>query len=181
MNNLLVHIRNHFAHEQYLRKDILTRKGSLFVATAAGVIGEFFAATKDGVPVGGYTVQTDPSSPTGLKWVAPTDVKSGIPFTQNLMIPDPDNGSTVTAGLIWYMPTSLQYRVDTYRIVGSPAGSCTFTFTGGLALVATASSQTDTGNKLANKVVNANTVTTLVLTSCSGFKGVTLSLACRYT
>ncbi len=179
-NNLIEHIRKHLAHEQYLRKEILTQKGSLFVSTAPGVITELKAPVSSNVPVAGWAVISDPSSPGGMKWVAPTDKVAGIPFTQDLMIPDPNDASTVVPGLVWYMPTSVDYIVDTYRIVGSPAGSCTFTFTGGLALVATASTQSDTGNKTANKNVSKGTVTTITLTTCTLFKGVTISLACRY-
>jgi hypothetical protein len=180
MNNLIVHIRNHLAHEQYLRKEILTQKGSLFVSTAAGIITELKVATSSNRFVAGWSLVSDPSDPKGMKWVAPVDKSAGIAFTQDLMIPDAGDSSTVSPGLIWYMPTSIDYIVDTYRIVGSPAGSCTFTFTGGLALVATASSQSDTGNKVANKNVLKGTVTTITLTSCTVFKGVTISLACRY-
>jgi hypothetical protein len=68
--NLKDHIDDSAAHEQYVRRDLLTARGSLYVATAAGEVAELPVW-----PISGYVLMSQAAGIGGLKWMPPSWVE----------------------------------------------------------------------------------------------------------
>lgn len=70
--NLTEHIDDSEAHEQYVRKDLLTKRGSIYVALGNGEIAELQLPS-----ISGYILANINDGVGGLRWV-PINVVGGI-------------------------------------------------------------------------------------------------------
>lgn len=68
--NLQEHIAEAVAHEQYVRRDTLTARGSMYVAEADGTVVELPVW-----PISGYVLMSIDAGIGGLKWMPPAWVE----------------------------------------------------------------------------------------------------------